>query len=75
MHAIFNLHRECLYAGTTCVPAGMICVPAGMTCVPAGMISIPAGKMYGINYNEAWKRSQFIIPDYFYLCAIFNLHR
>ena len=62
MNAIFNLQREYLYAGT-------ICIPASMT-------SIPAGEMYGINYNESWNmKSQFIIPDFFYLHAIFTLQR
>ena len=38
------------------------------------MISIPIGKLYGINYNGALKiKIQFIIPDFFYLNAIFNL--
>ena len=38
-----------------------------------GMILLPVGKIYGINYNESWKeKNQFIMPDSFYLYAIFN---
>ena len=43
LHAIFNLHHEFLYVGTTCILTGMICIPMVMFSMPTDVMCIPAG--------------------------------
>ena len=46
LQAIFQLHREFLYAGMICIPISMISIPMWMFPVHAGAMCIPAGTIY-----------------------------